>query len=223
VVLDAGHGGSDPGAQSPNRAHKESTINLAVTQHAKAALEAAGISVLPTRVGDYDMELRPRAEIAIAVGASAFVSIHHNAEPDGPWPGPGSEIYYQMASTDSKRLAGLIYEEVVRALAPYQISWVADRDAGVKYRPGSRGDYYAVLRLPGSIVSALVELAFISNAAEAELIARPEVQKVEGEAVARGVVRYLTTPDAGSGYTEPYPRPSPPGGGGQATCTDPPL
>ncbi len=224
VVLDAGHGGTDPGAVSPGGL-KETSINLAVTRHTRDALEAAGVPVLLTRTGEYNVSLDVRAQVGIAVGAQAFVSIHHNAEPDGPWPGPGSETYYQIASPDSKRLSGLIYEEIVKAMAQYDVTWVADRDAGVKYRQGSRGDYYAVLRLPGTIVSSLVELAFITNPPEAALIARADVQKVEGEAVARGIVRYLRSNDPGSGFTEPYDRPSPPGRGpsGPAPCSDPPL
>ena len=227
IVLDAGHGGSDPGATSPDGL-AEKAVNLSVTGYAKAALERNGVSVLVTRTGDYDLELAPRAQIAKAVNPRAFVSIHHNAEPDGPWPGPGSETYYQMGSSDSRRLAGLIYEEIVRALSRFSVAWVADRDAGAKYRPGRRGDYYAVLRQPAPVVSALVEFAYITNPAEAELIGRPEVQQVEGEALARGVVRYLTSSDPGSGFVEPYPRPDPPAGpqSGAATpppCTDPPL
>ncbi|MFP5317714.1 MAG: N-acetylmuramoyl-L-alanine amidase [Acidimicrobiia bacterium] len=223
VVLDPGHGGAEPGAVAASGL-KESTVNLAVTRHTRDALEAAGVSVLMTRTADYHVNLEVRTQLAVTLGAQAFVSIHHNAEPDEAWPRPGSETYYQIASPDSKRLAGLIYEEVVRALSQYQISWVADRDAGAKYREGSRGDYYAVLRQPATIVSALVELAFISNPAEAELISRPDVQKVEGEAVARGIVRYLRGNDPGSGFTEPYPRPTPPGGGGgRVTCADPAL
>ena len=223
VVLDPGHGGVEPGAVAASGL-KESVVNMAVTRHARDALEAAGVSVLMTRTGEYHVNLDVRTKLAISVGAQAFVSIHHNAEPDGPWPGPGSETYYQLASPDSKRLSGLIYEEIVRALAQYEVSWVADRDAGAKYRQGSRGDYYAVLRQPGTIVSALVELAFMSNPAEAELVSRPDVQKVEGEAVARGIVRYLRGSDPGSGFTEPYPRPTPPGGGGgPGTCNDPAL
>ena len=223
VVLDAGHGGSDPGAVSPGGL-RETTVNLAVTEYTRDALEAAGVSVLMTRTGEYDLNLDVRAQIAIAVGAQAFVSIHHNAEPDGPWPGPGSEIYYQIASPDSKRLSGLIYEEVVKTLSQYDVAWVADFDAGVKYRPGSRGDYYAVLRQPGSIVSSLVEAAFITNPPEAALLARPEVQRAEGEAIALGILRYLRTNDPGSGFTEPYPRESPAGsGGGASGCVDPPL
>ena len=223
IVLDPGHGGSDAGAISP-AGLGEKGVNLLVTGHAKAALERAGVSVLVTRTADYDLELLSRAQIAKALNARAFVSIHHNAEPDGPWPGPGSETYYQICSPDSKRLAGLIYEEILRTLSRFSVAWVADRDAGVKYRPGRRGDYYAVLRQPAPVVSVLVEFAFISNPAEAELVSRPDVQRLEGEAVARGIVRYLTTPDPGSGFVEPYPRDDPPPGPGTATpCADPTL
>jgi N-acetylmuramoyl-L-alanine amidase len=223
IVLDPGHGGAESGAVSPGGL-AESGINLAVARQAQAALEAQGVPTLLTRTGDYEVALPTRSEIARTVSPRAFVSIHHNAEPDGPRDGPGSETYYQIGSADSKRLAGLIYEEVVRALSPYRVSWVADRDAGAKYRPGTNGDYYAMLRQPGKVVSVLAELAFISNPAEAELIARPDVQRVEGEAVARGIIRYLTTRDPGSGFTEPYPRVDPPStpGPGRA-CRDPQL
>jgi len=224
VVLDPGHGGTDPGAVSPGGL-REKVVNLAVAGHTMAALEAAGVAAIMTRSGDHDLNLQPRADIAKALDARAFVSIHHNAEPDGPWPRPGSETYYQTGSADSKRLSGLIYEEVVAALSRYGVAWVADTDAGAKYRQGNRGDYYAVLRLPAPVVSSLVELAFISNPPEAELLARPEFQRVEGEAVARGILRYLNTRDPGSGFTEPYPRPTPPPGppGPPPACTDPPL
>ncbi|MDQ4098341.1 MAG: N-acetylmuramoyl-L-alanine amidase, partial [Actinomycetota bacterium] len=209
VVLDPGHGGSDPGAVSPGGL-AESGVNLEVARYTKAALEAAGVSVLLTRNADYDLALAPRAELARALQPQAFVSLHHNAEPDGPRASPGSETYYQIASPASKRLAGLIYEEIVAALSAYSVPWMADSDAGAKYRQGTRGDYYAMLRLPGSVVSVLTEAAFISNPAEAELLAQPEFQRVEGEAVARGILRYLTTRDPGSGFTEPYPRVDPP-------------
>ncbi|MDQ4070691.1 MAG: N-acetylmuramoyl-L-alanine amidase [Actinomycetota bacterium] len=226
IVLDPGHGGAEPGAVSPSGL-AEAPVNLNVSRYTKAALEAEGVSVLLTRTGDYEVTLATRSEIARSVDPKAFVSIHHNAEPDGPRDGPGTETYYQIGSADSKRLAGLIYEEVVRALSQYKVAWVADTDAGAKYRPGrSGGDYYAMLRQPGKVVSVLVEGAFVSNPPEAELLARPEVQKVEGEAIARGIIRYLTTRDPGSGFVEPYPRvdpPSVPGTGPARRCRDPEL
>jgi len=224
IVLDPGHGGAEAGAVSPGGL-SEKDVNLAVANETKAALEAAGVTTLMTRTGDYDVALPTRSEIARSVNPKAFVSIHHNAEPDGPRDGPGSETYYQIGSADSKRLAGLVYEEVVRAMSPYKVAWMADRDAGAKYRQGASGDYYAMLRQPGKVVSVIAELAFISNPPEAQLLARADVQKVEGDAVARGIVRYLTTRDPGSGFVEPYPRIDPPAGpaGPPRPCRDPQL
>jgi N-acetylmuramoyl-L-alanine amidase len=224
VVLDAGHGGAEPGAVGPNGL-TEKVLNLAVVEHAKAALERAGLTVVLTRTGDHRLPLEARARIVKALQPRAFVSVHHNAEPDGPFPRPGSETYYQTASAESKRLSGLLYEEIVKALSQYPVAWVADTDAGAKYRKSDSGDdYYGILRRTQGTPASLAELAFISNPPEAELLTRPDVQQVEGEAVARGIVRFLTTKDPGSGFTEPYPRTTPAGpGGGTRNCVDPPL
>ncbi|HEX4979954.1 MAG TPA: N-acetylmuramoyl-L-alanine amidase, partial [Acidimicrobiales bacterium] len=204
-------------------------LNLAVTRFAQEALEAAGHPVVLTRAGDYRISLAARARIVETVKPRAFVSIHYNAEPDGPRAGPGAETYYQTVGTsaaESKRLAGLLYEEIVAAMSRYQgVGWVADTDAGAKYRKSSSGDdYYGILRRTHGTPASLAELGFISNPPEEALYATPEVQKVAGEAVARGVIRFLTTPDPGSGFVEPYPRQSPAGsGGGADNCVDPPL
>jgi N-acetylmuramoyl-L-alanine amidase len=227
VILDPGHGGSEPGAVGPNGL-TEKALNLAVSIATRDALEAAGASTLLTRASDYRMTLVARTRLVTALKPRAFVSVHHNADPDGPLEQPGSETYYQVASNtsaESKRLAGLIYEEIVAALRPYNVAWVGDTDAGAKYRQGSTGDdYYAVLRQTKGVVASLAELAFISNGPEAELLARPEVQQAEGQAVARGIIRFLNTGDPGSGFTQPYSRTTPAGGGGRgANCTDPPL
>lgn len=224
VVLDAGHGGDEPGAVGPNRL-PEKAANFAVTGHAKAALEAAGVSVVLTRTGDYRMTLGARTRIATALKPRAFVSVHHNGDPDGPRDTPGAETYYQVRSVDSKRLAGLLYEEIFKAMSQYRVAWVGDTDAGAKYRLNTRGgDYYGILRQAAGVTTSLVELAFITNGPEAELLARPDAQQVEGKAVAAGIQRYLTTADPGSGYTEPYARVTPAGpGGGSAGCQDPAL
>ena len=224
VVLDPGHGGDEPGATAPTGL-TEKTVNLAVVGHAKAALERAGVATVSTRTGDYRMTLGARARVALALKPRAFVSVHHNAEPDGPFPRPGTETYRQRGSDESKRLSGLVYEEVVKTLSAYPVAWVADTDAGAKYRTSSRGtDYYGILRQSSGVTAVLAELAFMSNRPEAELLARPDVQQAEGEAVARAILRFLNTADPGSGFTEPYPRSSPAGpGGGDRGCVDPPL
>lgn len=225
VVLDPGHGGNETGAHSPDGL-AEKTVNLGVAIAAKVALERAGYHVVLTRPGDQRITLGTRALLATRLQARAFVSIHHNASPDGPRAGPGTETFYQVASANSKRLAGLVYEEVVRALSQYQgVGWVADTDAGAKYRQNSSGaDYYGVLRRTAGITGILAELAYITNPPEAALLARPEVQATEGEAVASGIIRYFTSNDPGSGYVTPYPRTEPAGrGGGSSGCVDPPM
>jgi N-acetylmuramoyl-L-alanine amidase len=226
VILDPGHGGAEPGAVGPNKL-AEKTVNLAVSKFAAEELTAANIPTLLTRTGDWRMTLVARTKLVTTLKPKAFVSVHHNADPDGPHDGPGSETYYQIASNtsaDSKRLAGLLYEEIVATLRPYNVAWVGDTDAGAKYRKGSTGDdYYAVLRQTKGVVSALAELAFMNNPPEADLLAREDVQRAEGSAVARAIKRFLTTADPGSGFTEPYARTTPAGGGGRSNCQDPAL
>ena len=230
VVLDPGHGGYDPGAVGPNGL-RESELNLAVSRHAAAALERAGFTTVMTRNDDHGMNLVNRARLAVGLQAKAFVSVHHNAASCAPIAIPGSEMYHQEKSADSKRLAGLIYEEIVAALSAYNVPWVTS-GAGVTWRTKANGDdWYAMVNQPRGVTAALAELAFISNPAEADLLADPEVQRVEGEAVARGIIRFLTTSDAGSGYVEGGRMPPRPrtgagprgGGGGWDECDDPVL
>src|SRR5690606_2721081 len=134
--------------------------------------------------------------------ADAFVSIHHNAAPTHLQDTPGSEVYYQVAGGEpSKRLAGLVYEEVVAALAPYDIEWAAFREAQVKVRLSrDGGDYYGTLRRSEGVPAALAELSYITNPPEEALLRTPELRAVEGKAVARAVLRYLTTDDPGTGF-----------------------
>ena len=89
------------------------------------------------------------------------------------------------------------------------------------FRNDRGGDYYHVLRETAGVTSVLAELAFISNGPEADLLARPDVQAAEGQAVARGILRYLRTRDPGSGYVTPYPRETPTSGGGGESCVAP--
>jgi N-acetylmuramoyl-L-alanine amidase len=204
---------------------QEKAVNLAVAQDAQRALEAQGATVVLTRTSDYRVTLATRAAISNALHPQLFLSIHHNAEPDGPSTTPGTETYYQIRSSASKRLAGLVYEELVSALTPYKAAWVADRDAGAKYRPaGDGGDYYGVLRRTAGTPAVLAEAAFLTNGPEEALLRTPAVQEAEGQAVARAVVRFVTTSDPGSGFVTPYPRTEPAGpGGGAQGCVDPPL
>ncbi len=224
VVLDPGHGGDEVGAVGPGGT-QEKAVNLAIAQEAKRQLELLGATVVLTRTSDYRATLASRAAIVQALRPSLFVSVHHNAEPDETRPGPGAETYFQIASPESRRAAGLLYAEVVSAFSPYPVAWVADFDAGAKYRARSDGrDYYGILSRTAGVPAVLSEAAFISNPPEEALLADPAFQAVEAGAIARAAVRFLTTQDPGSGFVEPYPRTQPAGpGGGASGCQDPPL
>lgn len=224
VVLDPGHGGGEPGAVGP-AGTTEKAVNLAIAQETERQLEALGASVVLTRTADYRITLASRAAIATNLQPQLFVSIHHNAAPDEPRDGPGAETYFQIASPESKRASGLIYEELARAFTPYKIAWVADRDAGAKYRlRASGGDYYGILNRTAGVPAVLSEAAFISNAPEEQLLADPAFQAAEARAITDAAVRFITTQDPGSGFVEPYPRTEPAGpGGGASGCVDPVL
>jgi N-acetylmuramoyl-L-alanine amidase len=200
-------------------------VNFTVAQDVKQLLEAEGATVVLTRTADYNTTIKTRAEIAVDLHPQVFISIHHNAEPDGPSDVPGNETYYQISSPDSKRLAGLLWEEVTAAFSPYHVAWAADTDHGAKYRPGSNGgDYYGILRRAAGITTVLSEAAFISNPPEEQLLRDPAFRHAEAQAITNAITRYLATPDPGSGFVTPYPRTEPAGGGGGPEgCTDPEL
>jgi N-acetylmuramoyl-L-alanine amidase len=224
VVLDPGHGGDEPGALGANGL-READLNLAVAQRAADRLRAAGATVVLTRTTDVRVTLTTRALLATRLGAGALVSVHHNADPDGPSDRPGTEAWYRVDDPPSRRLAGLVQEEVAGTFAAYDgVAWQADRDAGAKSRRRAGGDdYYGVLRDAG-VPAAISEGLFLSNPPEAALLARPDVQQAEADALARAVARFLTTDDAGSGFVDAYPRREAAGpGGGSAGCVDPPL
>lgn len=224
VILDPGHGGPDePGAVGPTGL-AEAELNLDVARRAVSSLAREGVSGVLTRELDYRATLAFRAAVAAASGAGALVSIHHNAEPDGPRAGPGTETYYQVRSEESKRLAGILYEDVVAALSKFPADWVADRDAGAKSRLSSGEDFYGILRHTANrnLPAVLAELAFLSNPTEEALLRRPDVREAQGAALAKGVRRFLKSKDPGSGFVTPEPRSGAAGpGGGRRGCVDP--
>jgi N-acetylmuramoyl-L-alanine amidase len=225
VVLDPGHGGDEHGVVGDGLL-READVNLAVARRAAERLTGAGATVVLTRTTDLRMILDTRALLATRLGARAFVSVHHNGDPDGRSDHPGTETWHQVDDPEARRLAGLVQEEVAAAFAGHEgVAWQSDRDAGAKSRRRARGDdYYGVLRASAGVPAVISEAAFLSNPAEAALLARPDVQQAEGDALARAVARFLTTDDPGSGFVAAEPRRTPAGpGGGAAGCVDPPL
>lgn len=223
VVIDPGHGGEvDTGAVGPNGLI-EKHINLEVSQALQAKLIVRGIPVLLTRTGDYATLLGVRAGLADHVGADLVLSVHHNAPTPGPSTRPGTEVFVQSESPDSRRLGGLVWSRVVEALSEFDVAWSAAPDAGVLSVLSTRGnDAYGMIRGPDT-VSVLAEIGYLSNRAEAELFATTEYVEAISTAFADAIESYLTTEAEGSGFVaEPRVFNPQPGIGG-ALCVDPAL
>jgi N-acetylmuramoyl-L-alanine amidase len=226
LVLDPGHGGDEPGAGGPNGL-REKDVNLAVAQQVAEQLRAAGVRVVLTRDIDVRLTLAHRANVAMGLGA-AFLSIHHNAAPDGPSAGPGTEVYFQVANPESNRLAGLIVEEVRAALSLFAIAWESDFDNGARarIRPDDGTDFYGVLRRTAGVPAVLSEAGYLSNPAEADLFASAEGQAAEAGAIARAVLRWYGGEVAGPAAFSPNPPSTGASGGpggGPSGCVDPDL
>ena len=236
VVLDPGHGGVNHGARGPSGLREE-VVNLDIARRARDLLEQphtvdweTGIiypgedlppvgRVWVTRVegptgADYEAGLLFRATLAGSAGANALISIHNNASPDGPFEGPGSEIFYMLKDPDSRRLGGLLIEEMRRSFAPFDVAWMGDLDAGAKYRVQEDGetDYYGILRR-ALVPSVITEGGFISSEPEEALLATSEFRQAYADAIYRALVRFVTTDDPGSGFSTPYLRTASAGSG----------
>ncbi len=209
IVLDAGHGGTDPGKQNLKLKLDEKDMTLDVTQRLRKILELRGYRVLLTRDKDVRFSNSPaidlpwRAEIANKAGADLFLSIHFNAvDPRDAQRVSGSETYVLtpelMVSTQPESDKSMVREkypgnrhDAANAMLGYSlhqqlITGLKTSDRGYKrYR-------YAVLRTlncPG----ALVEAAYLSNDTEAARVGTPEFRQQIAEAIANGVQTYSTT------------------------------
>lgn len=225
IVIDAGHGGTEIGAVGPTGL-TEAEVNLDIAIRAARRLEAEGATVVLTRTSDVRVTIQTRAELAVALEPLAFISVHHNAVPRGTAPTPGSELYHQHASGESRRLAGLLWEELQEELGPFLDEWAVGEQPGAFPRvSGDTGDdYYGILRRSQGVPAVLSEAAYLSNPAEEALLRTDEFRDAEARAIADAVLRYVTTQDPGSGFFPPRVIESAAGGGGgTAGCEDPPL
>ncbi len=219
VVIDPGHGGEQEGAVSP-RGEREKDLALQISRRLAARLRRAGARVVLTRTADVSVPLAARAAVANAIRADLFVSIHLNSMPtaEARRVSRGVETYFLSAdATDASatavaarenadRLAGepeidpddpvaailndLEHAEALRsssrlaqAVHGRLVSAVGAEDRGVKQAPFF---VLAGARMP----AVLVEVGFISNAAEAEQLGSRAHQDRIAAAIADGVAAF---------------------------------
>ena len=200
VVIDPGHGGPETGSVGANGL-VERDLNLIVALLVEKELLSLGYTVALTRRTDLHMPIRQRTAIANSLSPKAFVSIHHNGGAQRRSDVPGTETFHQVNSSESKRLAGLLFEEVFESFKNYWVPWVNTVHNGASSRLSEPGrDAYGILRDTPDIPTAIAEAVYLSNPPEAELLILPEVQQVEAEAITRAIHRFISSSDPGSGF-----------------------
>lgn len=116
VVIDAGHGGKDPGAVSGKIYEKDINLGVALKLGKKIEENLSGVRVVYTRKDDRFLELSERSRIAAAAGADIFISIHTNASPSAK--PTGTETYVMGEDKDNRNLNVVMRENSVIALEP---------------------------------------------------------------------------------------------------------
>lgn len=172
VFVDAGHGGSDPGALGFG--YRESDINLQIAKKVEAKLKDKGIDVKMTRTTDTYYSLSERAKMANDYAADAFISIHQNSADVES--GNGVETYYNRNREEDKPLSNDIQKNIIKQTSA--------KDRGVK----NAG--FVVLK-ETNMTAALAECGFISNKEEANKISNSNYQDKIATGIADGIERYL--------------------------------
>ena len=186
IVLDAGHGGDDPGKIGINGS-REKEINLAITKKVKDYLEANDIKVVLTREGDeglYDagaenkkvQDMKRRIEIMEEAQPLAVVSIHQNSYPEEYV--KGAQVFYHKDSKEGEQLAALLQEQLRLKLNPEN------------HRQIKANDSYYLLKKT-QIPTVIVECGFLSNSKEAALLADEEYQMKVAWAIHMGILQYI--------------------------------
>lgn len=184
VVLDPGHGGSEPGTHGLYLIERD--VNLVLGLKVGEILKKNGIQVEYTRCDDTYMDLESRALLANSLNAAVFVSLHHNAVENNTTV-KGTECFYYapmdmpeiyMQREERIKLATLIHDELINTLQR--------NDRGVK-------EYtYSVLRNT-RVPSALAEIVFLTNPEEEQLAMSDAFEQQAAEAIARGIMNYLNS------------------------------
>ena len=187
VLIDSGHGGSDPGKIGIHQ-EKEKDINLQIAKRLKKQLEKNGVKVYMTRENDVDLsegdggnskvqDLKRRCEMVRKIQPDCVLSIHQNSYPEEAI--HGAQVFYYATSERSRMLASMIQKEF-QVLQPDNRRLEKGNDS-----------YYLLKKTAKPIVIA--ECGFLSNAEEAEKLVTQEYQERVAWRIHMGIMKYIGT------------------------------
>ena len=188
VVIDAGHGGFDPGKVGID-GQLEKDINLSIAKKLKAYLEASDVNVVMTRDTDTGLyqsgdshkkvsDMRRRCDIINEARPDLVVSIHQNSYHQEEI--NGGQVFYYKTSQNGKRLAEILQERFDYVLGE------ANRRVAK-----ANDNYYLLLHVKEPIV--IVECGFLSNRKEAKALESEDYQDRMAWTIHMGVMEYLNT------------------------------
>lgn len=186
VVIDAGHGGNDPGKIGINGA-EEKEINLQIAEKLAKYLKANDVRVIMTRESDeglYDadasnkkvQDMKRRIALIEEAAPQITVSIHQNSYPEEYV--HGAQVFFYTGSREGEELAESIQRQLVEKVDP-----------GNKRQVKANDSYYLLKKTGVPIV--IVECGFLSNGEEAEKLCSDEYQEELAWAIHMGILQYL--------------------------------
>ncbi len=179
VVLDAGHGGNDPGASAGGYDESDITLEI-IYKKAKEYFdsEESNVKAYWTRTNDTFITLSNRASYASEIGADMFVSLHMNSSTN--LSAKGTEVFYSTVNNhtadngiNSKKLAEICLDNIVSVLKT--------NNRGVK-----TANYYVIKN--NTVPAVLIELGFISNTSDRQLITDDVAQQTAAKAIYDSVI-----------------------------------
>ena len=175
IVLDAGHGGIDPGAVA--NGYNEKDINYAVTNtYCKQVFENSGIKVYFTRYTDVKIDLYVRADFPTQVQADLFISVHQDSASAAA---NGTATYYSLVNTN-KNSGGLSSAVLAQTLENKLVEHMNTKKNGVKTAN------FVVIR-ETKVPATLIELGFITSSIDIAKITSSTYQKKAADAIYEAV------------------------------------
>lgn len=188
VVIDAGHGGNDPGKVGINDA-LEKDVNLSIALKVRKYLEQQDIKVIMTREEDRGLyeesdankkvrDMKQRLSIIETADPALVVSIHQNSYPEESV--NGIQVFYYKDSIKSREAALIMQEQMIHTLKPKKEREAKDNKS-----------YYLLKKTTVPII--IVECGFLSNKEEASKLVTPTYQEQVAWAIHLGILRYLNS------------------------------
>lgn len=190
IVIDAGHGGSDPGKVGINGA-LEKDINLEIALQLRDLLEKKGIEIVLTRDSDAGLytedsnnqkveDMQNRFKLITEANPLFTVSIHQNSYTTEDV--KGAQVFYYGQSEEGKKIAEAIQSSLIERVDPENNRMVKANES-----------YYLLKKTPTPTV--IVECGFLSNQQEADLLLTTAYQEKIVRAIYMGILDYLESED----------------------------